>query len=118
MSVGFLIMGAQKAATSSLAAALAAVNAFHPLGPPIREERAVGFGKAALVGNSADMLMGSGRDALVAEDTSDTTYANQLVVRAGDEDDPRLQKLLELLTSEEVRQYIDETYEGAVVAAF
>ena len=46
--------------------ALAAANAFHPLGPPIREERALGFGKAALVGNGADMLVGSGRDALVA----------------------------------------------------
>ena len=57
-------------------------------------------------------------DALVAEDTSDTTYANQLVVRAGEEQDPRLQQLLELLTSEEVREHIDQTYRGAVVAAF
>ncbi len=74
---------------------------------------------AAVPGNYAlDADLSPQRDALVAEDTSDTTYANQLVVRAGEEEDPRLQKLLELLTSEEVRQYIDETYDGAVVAAF
>lgn len=74
---------------------------------------------AAVPGNFAlDADLSPAEDALVAEDTSDTTYANQLVVRAGDEDDPALQALLELLTSEEVREFIDQTYDGAVVAAF
>lgn len=74
---------------------------------------------AAVPGNYAlDAALSPQRDALVAEDTSDTTYANQLVVCAGDAEDPRIVTLLELLTSEEVRTYIDETYEGAVVAAF
>lgn len=74
---------------------------------------------AAVPGNFAlDADLSPAQDALVVEDTSDTTYANQLVVRAGDEEDPALQILLELLTSEEVRQFIDETYAGAVVAAF
>ena len=56
-------------------------------------------------------------DALVAEDTSDKTYANQLVVRTEDKDDPRLATLHELLTSQAVVDFIDETYQGAVVAA-
>jgi D-methionine transport system substrate-binding protein len=74
---------------------------------------------AAVPGNYAlDADLSPQRDALVAEDTSDRTYANQLVVRTGDEQDPRIVKLLELLTSDEVRQYIDDTYDGAVVAAF
>lgn len=74
---------------------------------------------AAVPGNYAlDAELSPQDDALVAEDTSDTTYANQLVVRAGDEEDPRIVTLLELLTSEEVRRHIDETYDGAVVAAF
>ncbi|MGD8201742.1 MetQ/NlpA family ABC transporter substrate-binding protein [Ornithinimicrobium sp. W1679] len=74
---------------------------------------------AAVPGNYAlDADLSPQDDALVAEDTSDTTYANQLVVRAGEEEDPRLQQLLELLTSEEVRRHIEETYRGAVVAAF
>ena len=74
---------------------------------------------AAVPGNYAlDAELSPQDDALVAEDTSDTTYANQLVVRAGDEEDPRIVTLLGLLTSEEVRRHIDETYDGAVVAAF
>src|SRR5690606_37259049 len=74
---------------------------------------------AAVPGNYAlDAELPPQDDALVAEDTSDTTYANQLVVRPGDEEDRRIVTLLELLTSEEVRRHIDETYDGAVVAAF
>lgn len=74
---------------------------------------------AAVPGNFAlDADLSPAEDALVSEDISDTTYANQLVVRAGEEDDPALQALLELLTSEEVREFIDQTYDGAVVAAF
>lgn len=73
---------------------------------------------AAVPGNYAlDADLSPQRDALVAEDTGDTTYANQLVVRTGDETDPDLQKLHELLTSEEVDRFIAETYEGAVVPA-
>ncbi|MGD8150323.1 MetQ/NlpA family ABC transporter substrate-binding protein [Ornithinimicrobium sp. Y1694] len=74
---------------------------------------------AAVPGNYAlDAELSPQDDALVAEDTSDTTYANQLVVRAGDEDDPRLVKLHELLTSQDVKDFIDRTYQGSVVAAF
>lgn len=74
---------------------------------------------AAVPGNFAlDADLSPAKDALVTEDTSDTTYANQLVVRAGDEQEPALRALLEVLTSEEVREFIDRTYQGAVVAAF
>lgn len=50
-----------------VAAALAALGAFFPFGPAIREARAIGFGTGALVANSADMLVGAGRDRLVAD---------------------------------------------------
>ncbi|HSP60303.1 MAG TPA: MetQ/NlpA family ABC transporter substrate-binding protein [Ornithinimicrobium sp.] len=74
---------------------------------------------AAVPGNYAlEADLKPAEDALRVEDTRDTTYANQLVVRSGDEHDPQVQQLLELLTSEEVRTFIDETYDGAVVAAF
>ena len=73
---------------------------------------------AAVPGNYAlDADLSPRDDALVAEDTSDTTYANQLVVRSDDVQDERVQKLYELLTSDAVRQYIQDTYDGAVVAA-
>lgn len=56
-------------------------------------------------------------DALAAESPEDNPYANLLVVRAGDEDDPRVVRLAELLGSEEVARFIEETYDGAVISA-
>ncbi|WP_131103622.1 MetQ/NlpA family ABC transporter substrate-binding protein [Ornithinimicrobium sufpigmenti] len=56
-------------------------------------------------------------DALAAEAPEDNPYANLLVVRAGDEDDPRIAQLAELLGSEEVARFIEDTYDGAVISA-
>ena len=47
-----------------------------------------------------------------------TTYANILVVREGDEQRPELQKLAEALQSEEVKTFIESTYNGVVVPVF
>ncbi len=63
--------------------------------------------------------LNAGTDALAVEDASGDgakTYANILCVKEGNEDDPAIQALLEVLQSDEVAQFIDETYEGAVVA--
>ncbi|RKN12698.1 MetQ/NlpA family ABC transporter substrate-binding protein [Streptomyces radicis] len=57
-------------------------------------------------------------DALVIEDSEGNPYANFLAVRAGDEDDPRVTTLAELLNTDEVRQFIEDTYQGSVVPAF
>lgn len=57
------------------------------------------------------------RDAIAIED-KDSDYANLVVVRAGDEDLYIIRRLVEALTSERVRNFIEETYDGAVVPAF
>ncbi|HYH35747.1 MAG TPA: MetQ/NlpA family ABC transporter substrate-binding protein [Nocardioides sp.] len=57
-------------------------------------------------------------DALALEEAEGNPNANLLVVRAGDEDDERIQQLEGLLHSDEVRRFIEETYEGAVIPAF
>lgn len=54
-----------------VAAALAALEAFFPFGPEVREARAISFGKAALVENSADLAITAGRETLIA-----TRYAS------------------------------------------
>ena len=62
-----------------------------------------------------------GKDALATEDASseaDQTYANVLVVKEGNENDPAIQALLAALQSDKVRDYINETYDGAVVPIF
>ncbi len=60
-------------------------------------------------------------DALASEDANGTaaqTYANIIAVRAGDENSPKTQALLKALKTDAVKQYIADTYNGAVVASF
>jgi D-methionine transport system substrate-binding protein len=57
-------------------------------------------------------------DALALEEAEGNPNANLLVVRTGDEDDERIQQLEELLHSDQVRRFIEDTYEGAVIPAF
>lgn len=56
-------------------------------------------------------------DALVIEG-SDSPYVNILVARPDNKDSDAMQKLAAALHSEEVRQFIKEKYQGAVVPAF
>ncbi len=62
---------------------------------------------------ATDALASEAADSIAA-----TTYANELVVRSGDENRPELQALAAALTSDEVRSFIEETYGGAVVPVF
>ncbi len=57
------------------------------------------------------------KDALFLEQ-KDSPYVNILTVRKGDENRPEIQKLTKALTSEEVKKFINEKYQGAVVPAF
>ena len=57
------------------------------------------------------------KDALSIEG-SDSPYVNILVVRADRKDDAALQKLAKALNSAEVKTFITEKYQGAVVPAF
>ena len=53
-----------------------------------------------------------------AEGEAAQAYANVLAVKEGREDDPAIQALVKALTSQEVKDYIEETYQGAVVPLF
>ncbi|GLX01173.1 MetQ/NlpA family ABC transporter substrate-binding protein [Microtetraspora sp. NBRC 16547] len=57
-------------------------------------------------------------DALVLEKAEGNPYANGLVVAEGHENDPRIVTLSKLLTSPEVKQFIEQKYKGAVIPAF
>ncbi len=57
------------------------------------------------------------KDALVIEG-SDSPYVNILVARADNKDNAALQKLVKALNSAEVKAFIAEKYQGAVVPAF
>ncbi|MEU9593607.1 MetQ/NlpA family ABC transporter substrate-binding protein [Streptomyces sp. NPDC048219] len=57
-------------------------------------------------------------DALVLESAKDNPNVNLLVVKEGQEDDPRVQKLAKLLTSPEVKKFIEDHYAGSVLPSF
>lgn len=59
--------------------------------------------------------------ALAVEDASGDaaqTYANIVAVRNGDQDTPKIQALINALKSDDVKQFIADKYDGAVVAIF
>ncbi|GAB2854823.1 MetQ/NlpA family ABC transporter substrate-binding protein [Streptomyces deserti] len=58
------------------------------------------------------------KDALVLESPKNNPYGNFLAVKGGNEDDPRVKKLAELLTSPEVKKFIEDKYAGSVLASF
>ena len=57
-------------------------------------------------------------DALVLESAKNNPYGNFLAVKDGNEDDPREKKLAKLLTSAEVKKFIEDKYAGSVLASF
>ncbi|HYF83429.1 MAG TPA: MetQ/NlpA family ABC transporter substrate-binding protein [Clostridia bacterium] len=57
------------------------------------------------------------KDALLIEG-KDSPYANLVAVRKGDETRPEIQKLIEILQSDEVKKFIQDKYDGAIVPAF
>lgn len=57
-------------------------------------------------------------DALVLESAKNNPYGNFLAVKEGNEDDPRVKKLAKLLTSAEVKKFIEDKYAGSVLASF
>ena len=50
-----------------------------------------------------------------ADSEAATTYANIIAVKAGNEDSDKIKALVEVLESDEIRDYITNTYDGAVV---
>ncbi|MFJ8544631.1 MetQ/NlpA family ABC transporter substrate-binding protein [Streptomyces sp. NPDC093586] len=57
-------------------------------------------------------------DALVLEAAKGNPNSNLLAVKEGQEDDPRVKKLAKLLTSPEVKKFIEDKYAGAVLPSF
>ena len=75
---------------------------------------------AVINGNYAlDAGLTPSKDALVLEQAKDSPYANELVVRTADKDNEYLKKLAELMTSPELKTYIEQNWtDGSVLPAF
>ncbi|PLR82864.1 metal ABC transporter substrate-binding protein [Bacillus canaveralius] len=57
------------------------------------------------------------KDAIAIE-PKDSPWANVIAVRTGNEDDAAVKKFVEYYKSEEVKQFIEETFAGSVIAAW
>ena len=57
-------------------------------------------------------------DSLALESATDNPYVNIVAIRKGDEDRPELKKLAEALNSPEIKKFIEEEYNGAIIPAF
>jgi len=58
------------------------------------------------------------KDAIVLESATNNPYGNFLAVKKGNEKDPRVKKLAKLLTSPEVKKFIEDKYAGSVIPSF
>ena len=69
-----------------------------------------------------DVAVINGNYAIEAVEASDseaaTTYGNVVAVKEGKEEDAKTKALIEALTSDAVKEYMEQTYEGAVVPLF
>jgi D-methionine transport system substrate-binding protein len=74
---------------------------------------------AVINGNVAiEAGLNVGTDAIAVEDKESIaadTYGNIIAVKKGNEDKESIKALIEVLKSDEIKQYITDTYEGAVV---
>ncbi|MEU6816320.1 MetQ/NlpA family ABC transporter substrate-binding protein [Streptomyces sp. NPDC046860] len=72
---------------------------------------------AAVINNNfaQDAGLSPTKDAVYLESAKNNPYANLLAVKKGSEDDPRVKKLAKLLTSPEVKKFIEDKYQGSVL---
>ena len=64
-----------------------------------------------------DMGMNPSKDALLIEDT-DSPYANIIVVKSGNENEPKIKALVSAATSKESKEFILKKYNGAILPTF
>ena len=81
--------------------------------------RALGDVDAAVINGNFAMQAGLNpvRDSLIIEG-ADSPYVNVIVVRRGSENDPKIRALQTALLSQKVKDHIEASYGGGVVAAF
>ncbi|RSL30359.1 ABC transporter substrate-binding protein [Salibacterium salarium] len=78
-----------------------------------------GEGDAVLINSNyaIDAGLSPAEDAISLESAEDNPYVNIVAARSEDEDNEDIQTLVDVLQSEEVAQFIEEEYDGAVIPA-
>lgn len=81
--------------------------------------RALGDVSASVINTNFALLAGLNplNDAIALE-SKDSPYVNIVAVKSGKEQDARIQKLIQVLQSESMRQFILDHYKGAILPSF
>lgn len=81
-----------------------------------------GEGTIAIINGNYALAAGYTSDDALAYESTDSeateTYANVVAVRSGDENSAKIQALVKALQTDAVKQFINDTYKGSVVAYF
>ena len=57
------------------------------------------------------------KDAIIIED-KESPYANIIAVKSGDENREEIKALCEAITSEKIKKFIEEKYNGSIIPSF
>ena len=72
----------------------------------------------AIINSNFAINAGVTKNEIILQEDKNSPYANVVTVLKGNENDPRIQKLMKALQSEKVKKYIEEKYEGTIIPAF
>ena len=72
----------------------------------------------AIINSNFAINAGVTKNEIILQEDKNSPYANVVTVLKGNENDPRIQKLMKALQSEKVKKYIEEKYDGRVIPAF
>ncbi len=73
---------------------------------------------AGIINSNFAINAGVTKNEIILQEDKNSPYANVVTVLKGNENDPRIQKLMKALQSEKVKKYIEEKYEGRIIPAF
>lgn len=72
----------------------------------------------AIINSNFAINAGVTKNEIILQEDKNSPYANVVTVLKGNENDPRIQKLMKALQSEKIKKYIEEKYEGRIIPAF
>lgn len=73
---------------------------------------------AAIINGNYALSANLASDLILFTEGAESPYVNVLVVKEGNENDPAIQALVDATLSDSVRSYINDNYDGEVVAVF
>ena len=72
----------------------------------------------AIINSNFAINAGVTKNEIILQEDKNSPYANVVTVLKGNENDPRIQKLMKALQSEKVKKYMEEKYKDVIIPVF